>query len=290
MSAEHRLEQAFKNARQLFLSDVSHYVLFSDCHRGNGQAGDNFLKNQHLYLAALRYYYKRNFTYIELGDGDELWENPSFDSIKSAHSTSFQILADFHAAKRLFMIYGNHDMVKRSPSFQHHAEAFSICMTCREQELFPGIRFFPALIIKNQAGGPDLYLIHGHQADFLNSVLWRQARFLVRYLWSPLERVGFLDPSGGAKKNSKKERIEYTLSSFAKAHNCILISGHTHRPALNSPSSYYNTGSCVRPGYLTCIELEGFQASLIKWTIGIRRDLSLYASRELLAGPHSLLL
>lgn len=74
MSAEHRLEQAFRNARQLFLSDVSHYVLFSDCHRGNGQAGDNFLKNQHLYLAALRYYYKRNFTYIELGDGDELWE------------------------------------------------------------------------------------------------------------------------------------------------------------------------------------------------------------------------
>lgn len=290
MSAEHRLDQDFLHALELSLSSTSRYVLFSDCHRGNGLAGDNFLKNQHLYLAALQYYFHRDFMYIELGDGDELWENRSFDSIKSAHSASFQMLADFYVSDRLFMIYGNHDMIKRFPSFRNQADTFSICMTCRKQELFPGIRFFPALILRNQTGGPDLYLTHGHQADFLNSVLWRQARFLVRYLWSPLERVGFLDPSDGSKKNPKKEKVEHRLSSWAKEHNCILIAGHTHRPALDSDSCYYNTGSCVRPGYITCIEVDGLQVSLMKWAIHVRQDLSLYVSRKLLAGPHSLLL
>ena len=47
----------------------------SDCHRGQGTEGDNFLKNQNLFLGALEYYNHRGFIYIELGDGDELCEN-----------------------------------------------------------------------------------------------------------------------------------------------------------------------------------------------------------------------
>lgn len=290
MWARHQLDQAFQDAPELSLSHDSRYVLFSDCHRGSGLTGDNFLKNQHLYLAALQYYFEKDFTYIELGDGDELWENRSFDSIKAAHGASFELLADFYRENRLFMLYGNHDMIKRSEAFRRQTDTFSTCMTCLQQALFPGIRFLPALILKNEAAGPDLYLTHGHQADFLNSVLWRQARFLVRFFWSPLERIGFLEPSGGTKKNSKKERIEHTLAAWAKTHDGILIAGHTHRPALDSSSGYYNTGSCVRPGHITCIELDGFQASLIKWTLGIQKDLSLCVSRELLAGPSSLVL
>lgn len=290
MWAERQLDQAFQDAAELSLSRNSRYVLFSDCHRGNGLTGDNFLKNQHLYLAALQYYDEKGFTYIELGDGDELWENRSFDSIKAAHGASFERLARFYREGRMFMLYGNHDMIKRSRTFPRQTDTFSTCMTCLEQKLFPGIRFLPALILKNRSDGPDLYLTHGHQADFLNSVLWRQARFLVRYLWTPLERIGFLDPSGGAKKDPKKERTEHTLASWARTRGGILIAGHTHRPALDSSSGYYNTGSCVRPGYITCIELDGFQASLMKWTVGIQKDLSLCVSRELLAGPASLLL
>ena len=72
-----RLDQAFENAPILELSESSKLILISDCHRGRGTSNDNFLKNQNLYFAALRYYYREGFTYIELGDGDELWENRS---------------------------------------------------------------------------------------------------------------------------------------------------------------------------------------------------------------------
>jgi hypothetical protein len=75
MSCHHRLDKSFENAPVLPLGGSRRYILFSDCHRGNGTHNDNFLKNQYLYLAALRHYYKKGYTYIELGDGDELWEN-----------------------------------------------------------------------------------------------------------------------------------------------------------------------------------------------------------------------
>mgnify|MGYP000394021168 CR=1 FL=1 len=83
MGYETRISKAFEGALKLPLSDNSKYVLFSDCHRGVGTSNDNFLKNQHLYFAALQHYYQNNFTYIELGDGDELWEtDPLTGSLK----------------------------------------------------------------------------------------------------------------------------------------------------------------------------------------------------------------
>lgn len=81
-NASSRINEAFSHAPVLPLSECSRYVLFSDCHRGNGSSNDNFLKNQNLYFAALNYYYEENFCYIELGDGDELWENRCFSSIQ----------------------------------------------------------------------------------------------------------------------------------------------------------------------------------------------------------------
>ena len=73
MSANSRITNAYENAFCLPLNPSSKYVLFSDCHRGTGRSNDNFLKNEYLYLAALKYYFSHSFTYIELGDGDELW-------------------------------------------------------------------------------------------------------------------------------------------------------------------------------------------------------------------------
>lgn len=77
MSATDRLNRAFSQAPVLPLTLRSRYVLVSDCHRGVGTSSDNFLKNQHLYFAAMDHYYRNGFTYIELGDGEELWENRS---------------------------------------------------------------------------------------------------------------------------------------------------------------------------------------------------------------------
>ena len=72
MSAKGRLDRAFSQALVLPFHRCSRYVLISDCHRGVGTSSDNFLKNQHLYYAAMEHYYRNGFTYIELGDGEEL--------------------------------------------------------------------------------------------------------------------------------------------------------------------------------------------------------------------------
>ena len=50
-----RLDHAFCHVPTLPICPERKYVLFSDCHRGNGTNNDNFLKNQHLYIAALRH-------------------------------------------------------------------------------------------------------------------------------------------------------------------------------------------------------------------------------------------
>lgn len=81
-----RVSKAFAHALRLSLQADSRYVLFSDCHRGVGNANDNFLKNEYLYLAALQFYDRLSFTYLELGDGDELWENRSIQRIQEMHS------------------------------------------------------------------------------------------------------------------------------------------------------------------------------------------------------------
>ena len=77
MGCKRRIDRALKNALQLPLNACSRYVIMSDCHRGEGTMNDNFLKNQNLYYAALNCYRERGFFYVELGDGEELWENRS---------------------------------------------------------------------------------------------------------------------------------------------------------------------------------------------------------------------
>lgn len=286
MSIQTRLNRAFENVPVLPLSADSKYILVSDCHRGTGTSSDNFLKNQNLYFAALQHYYERYFTCIELGDGDELWENRSLAQIKQIHNNAFWLLSRYYADDRLYMIYGNHDIVKKQPSFAASYYSTYPCSTCKEEKLFPGITFYSGIILKDCQEKKDIYLTHGHQADFFNSILWKISRFLVRYLWQPLENIGFLDPTSAAKNNSKKKRIEYELSAWAAQKGCILVTGHTHRPMLGSVDSpYFNTGSCVHPRCITCIEIVCRCLTLVKWSLATHPDKSLYVSREVLAGP-----
>ena len=286
MSTAGRLDAAFEDAPVRSLGSDSRYVLFSDCHRGTGVSYDNFLKNQNLYFAALRYYYDRQFTYIELGDGDELWENRSMEQIKSIHDNTFWLLSLYYKQKRLWLLYGNHDLIKRNPRYSGQHFSSYICSTNKTQPLFPGITFYEGLILKDCLGKRDLYLTHGHQADFLISVLWKFSRVLVRYIWTPMEHIGFLDPTSAAKNNTKKRKTERLLTGWAIDNDRILISGHTHRPMIGTKDSpYFNTGSCVHPRCITCIEVTDRCMTLVKWTLRTRDDMTLYVGREELAGP-----
>lgn len=310
---ERRLDKSFRNAPVLALYPHSRLVLISDCHRGVGNSNDNFLKNQHLYFAALRHYYAHGFIYIELGDGEELWENRRLAAIREIHSDVFWLLSLFQRENRLYMLYGNHDHVmKYNREFPHHEGlVLKICRTAPRGAGRSGWdscdrgqscgRIFgnggqsggcvsrspesPA----HKSGCLELYLTHGHQADMLNSTFWKLSRFLVRYLWKPLEQMGVLDPTSAAKNYRHRQRSEKRLSAWAVKKNCYLVTGHTHRPMLgNDETRYFNTGSCVHPSCITCIEIEDGNISLVKWNVETRQDRSLYVAREVLAGPLSL--
>lgn len=254
MSYIKRLNRAFENAPILPITAHTKYVFFSDCHRGIGDNNDNFLKNVNSYYAAIQHYYQYGFSYIEVGDGDELWENRSLSQISEIHGDIFSLLSRFNRDKRFYMLYGNHDIVKRYSGF-NGCDA-KLC----------DIKIYEGLILKPTKMSKSVYVTHGHQADFLNSVLWRLARFLVRYLWTPLEYFSLEDPTSAAKNNKKKNKAEERLTLYAKNTGCLLIAGHTHRPALCSTDSpYCNCGSCVHPYSITCIELCGYNMNLVKW-------------------------
>ncbi len=284
MSYHRRLDRSFEHVPVLSWDEDCRYVLFSDCHRGNGSQGDNFLKNRHLFLAALDYYYRSGFTYIEMGDGDELWENHNMEQIKEIHSDVFRKLAQFYRDNRLYMLYGNHDMVKKYTHFsKKKCSTFYCLLSGCQQPLFPGIVFHSGLVLHDYQTGKRLYLTHGHQASLLNSTLWPVNCFLVRYVWKPLEQIGILDPTSAAKNHKIKKRTEQRLASWANHHHRTLITGHTHRPMLSGESNFYaNTGSCVHPYCITCIEVRGHELSLVKWYMSARPSGCLYAEKEAL--------
>jgi len=281
-AAHARISKAFEGALLLPLTRTSRYVLFSDCHRGVGNANDNFLKNEYLYLAALNYYYSRNFTYLELGDGDELWENRSMGNIKEAHPCTFEALSRYYRAGRMYVLYGNHDIVKKKRELvRQHFHTFYCDQVLCQQPLFPDITFYQGIILQDTMHRKDIYLTHGHQADPLNSTFWPLAHFLVRHVWNPLEKLGIPDPTSAAKNHKKKKKSEERLASWAAAHNRLLVSGHTHHPMIGMEASpYCNTGSCVHPWGITCIEIQNRCLTLVKWSTQARADLVLTAARQ----------
>lgn len=283
MSARQRISRAFDGALRLSLDENSRYILLSDCHRGTGSAGDNFLKNEYLYLAALKHYFQEGFTYLELGDGDELWENRSIHKIKEIHGLSFAMIAQYYQAGRFHAVYGNHDIVKKRFSYVQKNFDSWYCQQSYPHSLCPDITFYSGIILEDAQKNRDIYLTHGHQADILNSMLWPLARFLVRYVWRPLEKLGIPDPTSAAKNNTKKEKSERLLTRWAADNDCILITGHTHRPMIGTKDApYCNTGSCIHPSGITGIEIENRCMTLVKWSVGTKDDMSLYAMRETL--------
>lgn len=285
MSYHSRLSHAFDKAPVLPLNTYSRYVIISDCHRGNGSANDNFLKNENLYLTAMQHYYLHGFVCIELGDGDELWETRNMREIIEVHNSTFQLLSRFYSQNRLYMIYGNHDMEKKTPGYSSKVYSAYFCRDTQcMQPLFPDMVFYEGIILENSRTGLSLYLTHGHQVSLLNSSFWKLGRFLVRYFWKPLEHFGVSDPTSAAKNNICKDKTEKRLISYSESTGRQLITGHTHRPRLvPSSPSYINTGCCVHPDCITCLEIESGTILLVKWYFSVKKDRTLYVAREVLS-------
>ncbi len=284
-----KLDKIFKNAHRQKIDETTKIVIMSDCHRGAGNQYDNFIKNRNIYDAALNYYFKNGFTYIELGDGDEMWEVTNYKEIVEEHIETFKSIKKFHDANRLIMIYGNHDTVKKNPAIlKKHFSEYVDKETKQKKELFTDLKVYESLVLEYDKY--DIFLIHGHQADFLNSTLWPLARFLVRHLWSHLERIGIKDPTSAAKNYRTKNKVEKKLQNWSREHDKILIAGHTHRPVMPSTGSslYFNDGSCIHPNGITCIEIEKGNITLVKWNLDVNEDEQIVVERYIIDGNETL--
>ncbi|WP_369998345.1 serine/threonine protein phosphatase [Winogradskyella sp.] len=293
MSSRTRLDRAYNNAPIIPFNDSSKFILFSDCHRGDNSFADDFANNRNIYFHALKHYYSEGFSYCELGDGDELWENLSFESILNAHKNVYMLMKLFHEENRLHMIWGNHDMVYRDPKYvEKHLSTYFDPKIGEDVELFCDIKYHEGIVLKHSETGQELFLCHGHQADWWNFLFWKWSRFLVRILWKPLNVMGIADPTSPAKNYKELIKVERRTKKWIIANNnLITITGHTHRPRFPEPGdiAYFNDGSCVHPRSITGLEIEEGKISLIKWQIVTTEDGTLKIDRFLLEGPTPLI-
>lgn len=284
-----KLDKLFKQSKIIKINDSFKFVIMSDCHRGSGDNYDNFIRNQNIFNSALRHYYNKGFTYIELGDGDEMWEVTDYKKIVDEHLDSFKEMKKFNDDGRLIMIFGNHDMEKRKQNiFNNIFATYYNKSLQKKDDLLKNLQVYESLVLnyKNR----EIFMLHGHQVDFLNSTLWKLSRFLVRHIWKRLELILIKDPTSAAKNYKVTKTVEKKLQRWSIKNNKIVIAGHTHRPIFpqNDEGLYFNDGSCIHPNGITCLEILNGDISLIRWSFYTNEDDLLSVKRTILAGPLAL--
>ncbi len=271
-----------ERVRHITLTPGMKLIVMSDMHRGDGSGADDFAKNSLIYRCALEYYLENGFTYIELGDAEELWENDNFDQIYITQTPVYELLTKFHDTDpektRYIKVWGNHDLL-----WKDHQDIY--------QSLFPGVQIHEAALLND-----TILLIHGHQADpMCSGPVAAVSQFFVNHFWSDMQRVGVKDPTRAALNPGLCNEVDKRLHDWANENDqgiTTIIAGHTHRPVFENLSlterrylkskvktegiqikhhpngSYYNTGSCVHPLGITGIEIiyeNGPQFRLVEW-------------------------
>jgi UDP-2,3-diacylglucosamine pyrophosphatase LpxH len=263
-----RLTKVYQDSPQMEFDDAARFILISDCHRGDNSPGDNFAPNEPIFLQTLEYYYNHGFTCFELGDSDDLWENPRFSLIKKSHPDSFRMLSRFFRENRYYMLLGNHDRIKKNRNFRRRN--LSYLDPQQRETLFPGIEPYASLILHHRPTGLKIFLSHGHYGDLMNDLLWRFSCWLVRYLWRPLEiRFKFTNPISPAKNPRKKHWYAALYSKWATDNQQAMIVGHLHHSAfpLSGQAQYFNTGCCVFRDCITGIEIVNGAIALVEWNL-----------------------
>jgi len=287
----------FERIKRITLTPGMKMIVMSDMHRGDGSGADDFAQNSLIYRCALEYYLENSFTYIELGDAEELWENDDFDQIYITHTPVYDLLEKFHdpdpEKTRYIKVWGNHDLY-----WKDHQDIY--------QSLFQGIQIYEAILLNNAT-----LIIHGHQADpMCSGPVAAVSQFFVNHIWADLQRGGVKDPTRAATNPGLCNEVDERLHKWATNNDrgiSVIIAGHTHRAVFENLSltemrlqalrlkaeqaapfqdcrdrRYYNTGSCVHPLGITGIEiiLENFpHLRLIEWSqatesnkVTIKRD------------------
>ncbi|MGB8450734.1 MAG: metallophosphoesterase [Anaerocolumna sp.] len=288
MFTDKRLTGAYKKAKVEYFDDNSKYVFFSDSHRGDDSVSDEFARNQIVFLRALEYYNHNKYIYVEVGDGDELWEYPDFKVIRLAHSDVFLGLKKFSDDDRLRILYGNHNIYLKNKYYvKRNYYKYYDEYNQNEQDLFKGILPYEAMVLKNKATKQEIFIVHGHQGDLMNDQLWVISMFMLRYFWRYLHVVGFHNPASPARNLYKRHKIEKTYKRWIRKHKRMLICGHTHRPRFPKCRElpYFNTGCSIHTKGITGIEIIGGKILMVDWRIRSDEKGGLEIKRTVMRGP-----
>lgn len=286
----HIINRAFKNAERVVLQKDSKIIFFSDLHKGDNSYADDFARNMLIYNHALQHYYEKDFIYIEAGDGIELWENKSFEPIYKAHRASFDLIKRFGQNGRLYMLWGNHDMEFRDPILvERIMNSFIKPKNISAKDALFDLKYYESLLLEFPDINKSIFVLHGHQADYMNYMHWKFNRFFVRHFWKYLQRwFGINDPTSPAKNYKSLIRVEKKLNEWiVKNRNQMIITGHTHRPRFPDPGElpHFNDGSCVHPDCIIGLEIVGLKIALVKWQQKRNNSGKNTFEKVVLAGP-----
>lgn len=202
------------------------YIIFSDQHKGSGDWSDDFAANDVNYRAALEYYLEQGFTYINLGDCEELWENKPEDVLER-YAAALQLEARFLVDNRYYKIFGNHDLLWFDPlAVKQYLEP----IFGEDASVHEGI------ILQTTINGKRLqiFLTHGHQGDLVSDAN-AFSKWFVGRIWVPIQRwleLNVNTPARDFRLTDKHNRMMYDWTDKHKG--IILITGHTHKPVFES--------------------------------------------------------
>jgi hypothetical protein len=169
------------------------------------------------------------FTLVVLGDLEELWECRPHKVMKS-YPYTLKFEARFHAARRYLRFSGNHDDAWESRlAVRRHLGPFFPEIVVEE-----GIR----LIVRTPDGElGTLFLVHGHQGTTFSDRHRGIAKFFVRWVWRPIQRLirrPSTTPARDFRLRAEHDRAMYKWALSRPG--IVLVAGHTHRPVFLSKS------------------------------------------------------
>lgn len=288
MFTQKRLTEAYQKATKMYFDDHSRIVFMSDAHRGDGSVSDEFLKSRNLFVHALSEYYENDYTFFEVGDGEELLEYSEMEHIKNAHVDTYQVIKKFYDKDRYVRIFGNHDIYLDNPKYVKKNLFINYDEFSEEFfDFLKGIEPLESVILKHRSTSQELFVIHGHQGDAPNDQFWFFTMLSIKYFWRFFHRVGIKNPASPVKNVNKRHKIERNYSKWIENHRRALICGHTHRFKFpkNKKIPYFNTGCGIYPASITALELTEGMIRLVRWKEKVDENGKLYIKRETMRGP-----
>ncbi|MEO6230781.1 MAG: metallophosphoesterase [Ferruginibacter sp.] len=258
---------------------IDNFIILSDQHKGTKNYDDDFLTNEINFNAALNYYHNQCYSFINLGDAEELWKNNP-EKVITAYPEALQAEVNFQTDNKYYRTFGNHDVLWKSN--------LDVVLFLKNVFKMP-LPVYEGIILRTintTYPSVDIYCTHGHQGDTMsdNNAF---STWVIAHIWAPIQgflRINVNTPANDYSLRNKHNRMMYEWSSKRK--NIILITGHTHKPVFASGKytqsdihkietpetanktlpTYFNSGCCCfNDGDITGIEIASGFIRLIKW-------------------------